>query len=137
MDRLRRGVALTLISFALSVTAVFGQLPIPVPGQSPAPAGQGGRGGGRGGRGPQQPVEPVKQVVTPIPTASEVTGPGEFFETFMDDWDDVRRVQIPAKDSYAKFNYEAREYFVSGTTAAGAPYKTRIVIREPKDKAKF
>ena len=79
----------------------------------------------------------MKQVVAPIPTAVEVTGPGAFFETFMDDWDDIKKVQIPASDTYAKFNYEAREYFVSGNTSAGAPYKTRIVIRKPKDNAKF
>jgi hypothetical protein len=75
--------------------------------------------------------------MTPIPNAIEVTGPGEFFETFMDDWDDVKKTQIPAKETYAKFNYEAREYFVSGATSAGAPYKTRIVVRKPKDNAKF
>jgi hypothetical protein len=85
----------------------------------------------------QMPVEPVKQVVTPIPTAAEVTGPGEFFETFMDDHDDATNKLVPAKDIYAKFAYEAREYFVSGTTSGGAPYKTRIVIRKPKDNAKF
>jgi Alpha/beta hydrolase domain len=138
--------------FAAGITTLFGQAPIPVPGQPPAqngpgafggapggaPGGQGrgGRGGGRGGRG-AQPAEPVKQVAAPIPTAVEVTGPGAFFETFMDNWDDLKKVQIPAADTYAKFNYEAREYFVSGTTSAGAPYKTRIVIRKPKDNAKF
>jgi hypothetical protein len=137
MNRLLHRAAVTLLVVGPSATAVFGQLPIPVPGQPPAqPGAQGGRGGGRGGRGPQ-PAEPVKQVVTPIPTAVEVTGPGAFFETFMDDWDDVKKVQIPAKDTYSKFNYEAREYFVSGTTSAGAPYKTRIVVRKPKDNTKF
>jgi hypothetical protein len=75
--------------------------------------------------------------VTPVPTATEVTGPGEFFETFMDNWDDVKKGQIPAKDTYAKFNYEAREYFISGMTSAGAAYKTRIVLRKPKDTARF
>jgi hypothetical protein len=55
----------------------------------------------------------------------------------MDDWDDVKKTQIPATDTYAKFNYEAREYFVSGITSAGAPYKTRIVVRKPKDDARF
>ena len=49
----------------------------------------------------------------------------------------VKKTEIPAKDTYAKFNYEAREYFVSGTTSAGALYKTRIVIRKPKDNARF
>jgi hypothetical protein len=128
--------------FAACMTALFGQAPIPVPGQPPvqnAPQGGalGAQGrGGRGGRG-AQPTEPVKQVAAPIPTAVEVTGPGAFFETFMDNWDDLKKVQIPASDTYAKFNYEAREYFVSGTTSTGTPYKTRIVIRKPKDDAKF
>jgi len=136
MNRLLQSAAVGLFVLAPGITVVFGQLPIPVPGQTPAPGGvQGGRGG-RGGRG-AQPAEPVKQVVTPIPTAIEITGPGEFFETFMDDWDDVKKTQIPAKETYAKFNYEAIEYFVSGATSAGAPYKTRIVVRKPKDNAKF
>jgi hypothetical protein len=136
MKRLLQSTAFTLFFIAPSVTTMFGQLPIPVPGQTPTLGGAPGGRGGRGGRG-SQPAEPVKQVVAPIPTAIEVTGPGEFFETFMDDWDDLKKTQIPAKDTYAKFNYEAREYFVSGTTSAGAPYKTRIVVRKPKDNARF
>src|SRR5580698_7034127 len=127
--------------FAVCITPSFGQAPIPVPGQppvqNPQPGALGAQGrGGRGGRG-GQPAEPVKQVAAPIPTAVEVTGPGAFFETFMDNWDEIKKVQIPASDSYAKFTYEAREYFVSGTTSTGSPYKTRIVIRKPKDNAKF
>jgi len=118
------------LALSASVAAALsGQLPIPVPGQAPAP--------GRAERGAQGPAKPVQQVVTPFPTATEVTGPGEFFETFMDDRDDATGANIPARDIYAKFNYEAREYFISGTTATGAPYKTRIVIRKPKDNAKF
>lgn len=109
--------------------AVFGQLPIPVTGQAPARPGR--------GRGQQPAAAPVQQTAAPIPAAVEVTGPGEFFETFMDDHDDVSKRAIPAKDIYAKFNYAAKEYFISGTTSAGAPYKTRIVIRKPKDNAKF
>ena len=136
-------IALIVLAVSAGVVTMWGQLPIPVPGQSPAQAsapggGQGGRGGaGRGGRGGQAPAEPVKQVVTPIPSAVEVSGPGEFYETFMDDHDDVKNADIPAKDTYAKFNYEAKEYFISGTTASGMPYKTRIVVRKPKDNAKF
>src|SRR5580698_6342238 len=127
--------------FAVCITPSFGQAPIPVPGQppvqNPQPGALGAQGrGGRGGRG-GQPAEPVKQVAAPIPTAVEVTGPGAFFETFMDNWDEIKKVQIPASDSYAKFNYEAREYFVSGTTSSGMPYTTRNVIRKPKDNAKF
>ena len=137
MHRISQMAALTVLVGAASAWA---QLPIPVPGQNPpsgAPAGApGGRGGGRGGRG-AQPAAPVKQVAAPIPAAVEVTGPGEFFETFMDDYDDAKKAEIPAKDTYAKFNYEAREYFISGTTSSGMPYKTRIVIRKPKDNTKF
>ena len=131
------------IAVATAMTA-WGQLPIPAPGQPPAQGGAqagppgGGRGGFRGrGRGAEPPAQPVKQVVTPIPTAEEVTGPGEFYETFMDDHDDVKNINIPAKDTYAKYNYEAKEYFISGETAGGTPYKTRIVIRKPKDNSKF
>lgn len=119
-----------LIAAVSSLTA-WGQLPIPVRGQAPAQAGRGG------GRGAQAAVAPVKQVVTPIPSAIEVTGPGEFFETFRDNYDDVKKTAVSAKDTYAKFNYEAKEYFISGTTSAGAPYKTRIVVRKPKDSVKF
>jgi hypothetical protein len=124
--------------FVACTTALFGQAPIPVPGQPPPQNAPQPGGPGRGGRGRgAQPAAPVKQVAAPLPAAVEVTGPGAFFETFMDNWDDIKKVQIPASDTYAKFNYEAREYFVSGTTSTGAPYKTRIVIRKPKDNAKF
>jgi hypothetical protein len=122
-----------LLMAAASVITLWGQLPIPVPGGGPAPGAA--PANVRGGQ--PAPTGPVKQVVTPIPSAIEVTGPGEFFETFMDNYDDAKKVAIPAKDVYAKFNYEAREYFISGTTSGGALYKTRIVIRKPKDNARF
>ena len=143
MNRLPEKTALTVFVAAAGVMTVLGQLPIPVPGQNPAQGGgqagaPGGGRAGRGGRGAQlAAAEPVKQVVTPIPTAIEVTGPGEFYETFMDDHDDAKKADIPANDTYAKFNYEAKEYFISGTTSGGMPYKTRIVIRKPKDNTKF
>jgi hypothetical protein len=142
MHRYTEKIALTVFIAAASLTTLWGQLPIPVTGQNPAPAGgQGGAGqggrGGRGGRGAQPAAAPVKQIAAPLPTAIEVTGPGEFFETFMDDYDDAKKAEVPATDTYAKFNYEAKEYFVSGTTSGGMPYKTRIVIRKPKDNAKF
>src|SRR4051812_37030388 len=154
MSRWTKRVGLTAFVVAISALTASAQLPIPVPGQNAPPGGgqpgaqgqrggggQGQRGGGgQGGRGGQRgapaEAEPVKQVVTPIPTAVEVTGPGAFFETFMDNHDDAKNAQIPAKDVYAKFNYEAKEYFISGTSN-GQPYKTRIVIRKPKDNAKF
>jgi hypothetical protein len=138
MRRLPEKIAMTVFVAAASVMTVVGQLPIPGGAQpGAADGGRGGRGGGRGGRGAQAAAAaPVKQVVTPVPSAIEVTGPGEFFETFMDNHDDVKKTDIPAKDTYSKFNYEAKEYFISGTSS-GMPYKTRIVIRKPKDNAKF
>jgi len=142
MTRLPERIALTVFAAAASVMNVWGQLPIPVAGPNPVqggaqPGAPGTGRGGRGGRGAQAAAEPVKQVVTPLPAALEVTGPGEFYETFMDDHDDVNKTDIPAKDIYAKFNYEAKEYFISGTTSSGTPYKTRIVIRKPKDNTRF
>jgi hypothetical protein len=141
---MKRITAIFTSLVAISTVTFLGQTPIPVPGQN-ATQVQGGGGGQRGGgqgqrggqRGNEAPAAPVKQVVAPIPSAAEVTGPGAFFETFMDDHDDVKNVQIPAKDIYAKYNYEAKEYFVSGTAANGQPYKTRIVIRKPKENSKF
>jgi len=142
MTRLPERIALTVFAAAASVMNVWGQLPIPVAGPNPVqggaqPGAPGTGRGGRGGRGAQAAAEPVKEVVTPLPAALEVTGPGEFYETFMDDHDDVNKTDIPAKDIYAKFNYEAKEYFISGTTSSGTPYKTRIVIRKPKDNTRF
>ena len=142
--------AAVVVAMAVGTMTMAGQLPIPVPGQQ-GQQGQGGQGargaggaaaGAQGGRGgqrgaPAAPAEPVKQVAAPIPTAVEVMGPGAFYETFMDNHDDDKNIQIPAKDTYAKFNYEAREYFISGMTSNGMPYKTRIVIRKPKDNMKF
>src|ERR1035438_3296582 len=145
MNRLPK-IALTVLTAAASVMTLSAQLPIPVSGQNPAqggapagaPAGAGGVGrGGRGaGRGAAA-APPVKQVAAPIPAAVEVTGPGEFYETFMDDHDDAKKTDVPAKDTYAGFNYEAKEYFIPGTTSSGMRYKPRIVIRKPKDNAKF
>src|SRR6185295_16421944 len=139
MTRMPEKIALTVLVTAAIVTNALGQLPIPVPGQNPAQGGAqpGAPGGGRGGRGAQKAAEAVKQVAAPIPAAVEVAGPGLFYETFMDNYDDAKKTNIPPKDTYAKFNYEPKEYFVSGTTSSGMPYKTRIVIRKPKDNARF
>src|SRR5262245_13918554 len=107
-----RNIAAIVFIFAITAVIVFGQTPIPIPGQNPAQTGgQGQRGGGgRGGqRGAEAAPEPVKQVVSPIATAVEITGPGPFFETFMDSHDDAKNVQVPAEDIYAKYNYEAKE----------------------------
>ena len=121
------------VAVFISAATLLAQTPIPVPGQR----GQGARGAQGGQRGAQQPAAPVQQAVAPIASAMEVTGPGPFFETFMDTHDDEKDVQVPAKDVYAKYNYEAKEYFVSGMTSKGQPYKTRIVIRLPKNTSRF
>ena len=44
--------------------------------------------------------------------------------------------ELPKGTEPADFDYVAKEYFVSGT-AAGKPYTTRIVVRQPKDPKKF
>jgi hypothetical protein len=143
MNRLPEKTVLAVFVAAAGVMTVLGQLPIPVPGQNPAQGGAqagtpGGGRAGRGGRGAQPAAaEPVKQVVTPIPVAIEVTGPGEFYETFMDDHDEAEKADVPAKGTYARFDYEAKEYFISGTTSAGNRFTTRIVIRKPKDNTRF
>jgi Alpha/beta hydrolase domain len=135
-NRLASNIVLAALIAAIGTMTFLGQTAIPVPGQNPPQAGgQAQRGGGQ--RGAETPPAPVKQVVAPIASAVEVTGPGQFFETFMDSHDDAKNMQMPAKDVYAKYNYEAREYFVSGTTSNDQPYKTRIVIRKPKDNGKF
>ena len=67
-------------------------------------------------------------VVSPKATISaEVTGPGAMFPALF---------SLPKGDDFAHFGYEAHEYFVTGT-AAGQPYKTRIVIRKPSDDSRF
>jgi hypothetical protein len=43
---------------------------------------------------------------------------------------------MPTGDDFERFGYEAHEYFVTGT-ANGQPYKTRIVIRKPKDDRRY
>jgi len=44
--------------------------------------------------------------------------------------------ELPKGTEPADFDYVTKEYFVSGT-AAGKPYTTRIVVRQPKDSKKF
>jgi hypothetical protein len=87
-------------------------------------------GGGRGGRAGGPPAAPLPDAPTAVmlPTLSpEVTGPGPMFNSSSS--------LAPGKGLDA-FGYEAREYLVSGT-ANGEPYTTRLVVRKPKDNAKF
>jgi len=97
-------------------------------------SGQGGGqfpGGGRGrAGGPPPPPSNLPETPTavPLPTLSaEITGPGPMF--------DSAPSLAPGK-GVAAFAYDAHEYFVSGT-ANGEPYTTRIVVRKPRDNAKF
>ena len=58
---------------------------------------------------------------------AEITGPGPMFDSALvaAAWQGSRLLQ-----------YTAKEYFVSGT-ANGQPYKTRMVVRMPADRARF
>src|SRR6476660_8750517 len=81
------------------------------------------RGGGGGQRGGGAPANlPDKATAVSIPTVSaEITGPGAMFDS---------TPSLPSSRGLAKYGYEAREYFISGT-ANGKPYNTRIVVRKP------
>lgn len=88
-----------------------------------------GRAGGPGGRGgaAADPNLPSTPTAVALPTFREVTGPGAMYDSGPAQW--------PGFDM-KHFNYQVREYFVSGT-AAGEPYTTRLVIRRPSDNARF
>jgi hypothetical protein len=73
------------------------------------------------------PAQPAPRVAAAIPAISpEVTGPGPMFESLM---------TLAPGDDMEHFQYEAREFFVSGI-ADGLPYKTRIVVRAPAEARK-
>jgi len=94
----------------------------------PVSAQFGGRGGGRGGRGqadPNLPGEPT--AVTPATLSQEVTGPGAMYQSVQ---------SLPPGRGLDHHGYEAKEYWATGT-AAGEPYKTRIVVRRPRDNGRF
>ena len=102
-------------------------------GQAPGRGQGGGRGqgapGGRGQGGPPPAANlPASPTAVTLPTMSaEITGPGPIFDS---------TPSLPAGQDLARFRYEAREYFVSGT-ANGQPYTSRIVVRKPADNARF
>jgi hypothetical protein len=106
------------VTVTLSVAIVAGQ-------------GGGGFGGGRGRAGgpPAPPANlPDMPTAVALPTLSaEITGPGPMF--------DSSPSLAPGK-GVAAFNYQVREFFVSGT-ANGEPYTTRLVVRRPADNSKF
>ncbi len=62
-----------------------------------------------------------------LPDFEPVTGPGPMYDSSPAQW--------PGRDM-AHYGYEAQEYFVSGT-ANGAPYTTRLVIRQPTDASQL
>lgn len=92
------------------------------------PGGGQGRGGGGGRGGPQAAPLPANPTAVALPTVSPVvTGPGEMYESVQ---------SLAPGYGLAKYKYEAKEYFISGT-ANGQPYKTRIVVRKPISNSKF
>jgi hypothetical protein len=95
------------------------------PGRAGGPQGPGGPGGGRGAA--VDPNLPTAPTAVKLPTFKEVTGPGAMYNSSTAFW--------PGYDM-KHFNYEMKEYFVSGT-AAGEPYMTRLVIRKPAAAARF
>jgi hypothetical protein len=76
----------------------------------------------------QIPGLPTAPTAVALPKLSgEIKGPGPMF--------DSAPSQAPGL-GLDHFKYQTKEYFVSGT-AAGQPYKTRMVVRRPTDNAKF
>ena len=70
----------------------------------------------------------AQAIVVPIPAVEgPITGPGDMQPGIRPG---------PEGTNLGDFDYIDEEYFVSGI-AAGAPYKTRIVIRRPKSPEKF
>ena len=97
-------------------------------GQGQGRGGPGGPGGAPGGRGgaPQQNL-PASPTAVTLPTMTEVTGPGPMYDS---------APSQPAGKGLDFYKYVAKEYFISGT-ANGQPYKTRMVVRMPADRARF
>jgi len=86
--------------------------------------------GGFGGQRPEPEIEGIPRIPTavPLPTlSSPVTGPGPAFDS---------SPSLAHGLDLKHFRYETIEYFVSGT-AAGKPYTTRVVVRQPADHRRF
>jgi hypothetical protein len=82
----------------------------------------------RGQRGTPAANLPDKPTAVSIPAVSaEVTGPGTIYDS---------TPSLPLGRGLARYGYEAREYFISGT-ANGKPYNTRIMVRKPSNNRKF
>jgi hypothetical protein len=86
--------------------------------------------GGFGGPRPEPEIEGIPRVPTAVALPSlsaPVTGPGAAFDS---------APSLARGLDLAHFRYETTEYFVSGT-AAGKPYTTRVVVRQPADDDEF
>jgi hypothetical protein len=113
-------IAVVAAAVTLCVSTLSGQI-------GGGPAGGGVPGRGRAGGAPPANLPDTPTAVA-LPTLSaEVSGPGPMF--------DSSPSLAPGK-GLAAFNYEAHEYFVSGT-ANGEAYTTRLVVRKPADNSKF
>jgi hypothetical protein len=116
---------LVAVAVLLSTSIVSAQAPPPLPGQRGQVAAPPAGGNQPPAVDPNLPTSPVASARATI--SAEVEGPGTMFPALF---------SLPAGDDLAHFGYEAKEYFVTGT-AAGQPYKTRIVIRKPRDARRF
>jgi hypothetical protein len=70
---------------------------------------------------------PAEPTVVALPLITVNSGSGPAFASSTAQW--------PGYDM-THFNYEINEYLIAGT-AAGAPYKTRLVVRQPVDDGRF
>jgi hypothetical protein len=70
---------------------------------------------------------PTSPVTVAIPAIEANTGPGPTYNSALGQW--------PGYDM-DHFDYVADEYAISGT-ADGEPYKTRLVVRRPRDMSRF
>ena len=70
---------------------------------------------------------PTSPVTVAIPAIEANTGPGPVYNSALGQW--------PGYDM-DHFDYVADEYAISGT-ADGEPYKTRLVVRRPRDMSRF
>jgi hypothetical protein len=86
--------------------------------------------GGLGGPRPEPEIEGIPRVPTAVPLpalSAPVKGPGPAFDS---------APSLAQGLDLKHFRYETTEYFVSGT-AAGKPYTTRVVVRQPADHSRF
>src|SRR5437762_1873248 len=124
--RICYGAAMPLLAAAALIVAALN----PTTGLAQGGAGrQGGLAPANPGAalfGPD-PVVPKSPIAVPLPSFREVTGPGQMYESGPAQW--------PGYDM-KHFQYEEKEYFVSGT-ASGEPYEVRLVVRKPSNPSRF